>query len=212
MIGKAPSGKSMPHERAWDPGPASRDHPAPAAVELAEQALVRQIAERQVTAFDALFRCYHPRLARFINRVTLRPGLVDELINDTMFVVWNRAATYNGQSKVSTWVFAIAYRKALKALQGLDEPVADDLAHLRPSEEAGPQEQREQQELRATLRRALDALSADQRAVVDLTYFHGADYREIAEIVDCPVATVKTRMFHARRRLRALLSSLEDWR
>jgi RNA polymerase sigma-70 factor, ECF subfamily len=181
-------------------------------VELAEQSLVRQIAERSLAAFDALYRCYYQRLARFLNRVTLRPVLVDELVNDTMFVVWNRAAKYNGQSKVSTWVFAIAYRKALKALEALEEPIEDDDADLRLSEEAGPEELRVRQELRTTLRRALDELSADHRAVVDLTYFHGANYREIAQIVDCPVATVKTRMFHARRRLRALLpGSLEDW-
>ncbi|HEU5296336.1 MAG TPA: sigma-70 family RNA polymerase sigma factor [Burkholderiaceae bacterium] len=196
-------------QQAW---PDETSPQGPSAIELAERCLVRRIAERSLPAFDALYRDYHARLARFLERVTLRAVPVDELINDTMLVVWNRAATYNGQCKVSTWVFAIAYRKALKALKGVDEPVADDGAHLRPSDEAGPEEQRGQRELRAALLRAFDGLSADQRAVVDLTYFHGADYREIAQIVDCPVATVKTRMFHARRRLRALLSgSLEDW-
>ena len=55
-------------------------------------------------------------------------------------------------------------------------------------------------------------LSADHRAVVDLTYFHGMGYREIAEVVDCPVDTVKTRMFYARRRLKQALSgALADW-
>ena len=196
-------------QQAWRDEPSP---PGPSAVELAERRLVRQIAERSLPAFDALYRGYHARLARFLDRVTLRTGVVDELINDTMLVVWNRAATYNGQCKVSTWVFAIAYRKALKALKSADEPVADDGVHLRPSDEAGPEQQQGQRELRTALLSALDGLSADQRAVVDLTYFHGADYREIAHIVDCPVATVKTRMFHARRRLRALLpGSLEDW-
>ena len=123
------------------------DDPLPptlGAVELAERTLVRRIAERSLPAFDALYRGYHARLARFLERVTLRAAPVDELINDTMLVVWNRAATYNGQCKVSTWVFAIAYRKALKALKGIDPPVADEGAHLRASDEAGPEEQREQ--------------------------------------------------------------------
>jgi RNA polymerase sigma-70 factor (ECF subfamily) len=66
--------------------------------------------------------------------------------------------------------------------------------------------------IRDALTRAMGELSTDQRAVVDLTYFHGLGYRDIAEIVGCPVDTVKTRMFHARRRLKqALPGTLTDW-
>jgi len=145
--------------------------------ELAERRLIGQIAARQLPAFDTLYRCYHPRLTRFLDRMTRRPGLVEEIMNDTMFVVWNRAESYNGQSKVSTWIFAIAYRKALKALQRLDEPVDDQEADLQASDEPGPEQQLEQQQMNALLLEALASLSAEQRAVVDLTYFHGADYR-----------------------------------
>lgn len=181
-------------------------------VELAEQRLLGRIASRQLLAFEALYRNYHPRLARFLDRMTRRPGLVDELLNDTMLVIWNRANTFNGTSKVSTWIFAIAYRKALKALQRLDEPVQDEDEEQHASDEPGPEQRVAQQQLHAALLHALDALSAEHRAVVDLTYFHGADYREIAQIVGCPVDTVKTRMFHARRRLKTLLAGrLEDW-
>jgi RNA polymerase sigma factor (sigma-70 family) len=180
--------------------------------ELVEQRLVGQIAARNLPAFDALYRCYYPRLTRFLDRMTRRPSMVEEVLNDTMFVVWNRADSYNGQSKVSTWIFAIAYRKAGKAMQRLDEPVEDEDAELQVSEVPGPEQRLGQQQMNELLQDALGALSAEHRAVVDLTYFHGADYREIAQIVDCPVATVKTRMFHARRRLKALLGGrLEDW-
>jgi len=79
-------------------------------------------------AFEQLYRAYHPRLTRFLERLTRRPGLVGELLNDTMLVVWNRAGTYNGRCQVSTWIFAIAYRKAMKALQRWDEPVGDAAA------------------------------------------------------------------------------------
>jgi len=190
--------------------PQARDMASPA--ELAERRLIGLIATKHLPAFDTLYRCYHPRLTRFLNRLTHRPGLVEEIMNDTMFVVWNRAESYNGQSKVSTWIFAIAYRKALKALQRLDEPVEDEGTDLQMSDEPGPEQQLGQQQVNELLLGALDSLSAEHRAVVDLTYFHGADYREIAQIVDCPVATVKTRMFHARRRLKALLAGrMEDW-
>jgi RNA polymerase sigma factor (sigma-70 family) len=147
--------------------------------------------------------------------VTRRPALVGELLNDTMLVVWNRASTYNGRSTVSTWIFAIAYHKALKALCRWDEPVPEDPGQGEDDgapADSGPEQLLAQSQLRAALAWALGELPAQQRAVVDLTYFHGIGYREIGEIVGCPVDTVKTRMFYARRRLKALLASrLEDW-
>lgn len=164
------------------------------------------IAAGQMRAFELLYRAYHPRLTRFLERMTRRPGMVEELLNDTMMVVWRRAATFNGQSKVSTWVFAIAYRKALKALHQVDDAVESDGHDERAAaSDDEPEHRLGQRQLHAVLMRALQGLSAEHRAVVDLTYFHGMGYREIAEVVDCPVDTVKTRMFHARRRLRLML-------
>ena len=64
----------------------------------------------------------------------------------------------------------------------------------------------QQQETRASVARALAALSIPHRAVLELCYFEGRSCAEIAEIMQCPVSTVKTRMFHARRRLRALMA------
>ena len=142
-----------------------------------------------------------------------RPQLVEEVLNDTMLVVARNAHKYNHASKVSTWIFAIAYRKALKALQRLDEPMAEeDWPPEAASSEPGPEQQAGRGELLAALGRSLGSLSAEHRAVVELAYFNDLGYREIAEIVDCPVDTVKTRMFHARRRLKLLLAGqLEDW-
>jgi RNA polymerase sigma factor (sigma-70 family) len=202
----------MLRRRSDDGGPLTQPEAVVSACELAEQHLIGQVAARQVLAFEALYRSYHPRLTRFLDRMTRRPELVDEVLNDTMFVVWNRADSFNGQCKVSTWIFAIAYRKALKALHRLDEPIDDENAEQRASSEPGPEQRVGQQQLHDALVCALDALSVEHRAVVELTYFHDAGYREIAQIVDCPVDTVKTRMFHARRRLKILLSGgVGDW-
>ena len=198
---------SMPLDaaRTQDEGAALADR--------AEAGLVRRTADGELQAFEQLYRTYHPRLTRFLDRLTRRPALVGELLNDTMLVVWNRAGTYNGQSKVSTWIFAIAYRKAMKALSRLDEPMPDEPDDDQPAPpESGPEFHAAQSQIRAVLVEALGHLSFEQRAIVHLTYFHGIGYREIGEIVGCPVDTVKTRMFHARRRLKTLLAGrLEDW-
>ena len=194
----------------------SRTEPDPAAAvdtaERAETRLLAAVAAGERAAFEALYRAYQPRLTRFLGRMTRRPALVEEVLDDTMLVVWRHAGRFNGGSKVSTWIFAIAYRTALKALQRLDEPVEDGAAETRAATGPGPEQRADEGRLRDALRRALAALPAAQRAVVELTYFHDIGYREIAAIVDCPVDTVKTRMFHARRRLRALLAGRrEDW-
>jgi RNA polymerase sigma-70 factor (ECF subfamily) len=174
--------------------------------------LVGRIVRRDRRAFEELYRAYQPRLSRFLLSMLRRASLVEEVLDDTMLVVWTSPDRYNGQSKVSTWIFAIAYRKALKALRRVDEPIEDRDAEQRPSLEAGPEQMLGRSQVRELLVRAMGELSPDHRAVVDLTYFHEIGYREIAELMDCPVDTVKTRMFHARRHLRRKLAGeLEDW-
>lgn len=174
--------------------------------------LLGRIRQQDSRAFEQLYRAYHPRLSRFLSNILRRAPVVEEVLNDTMLVVWTHSDRYNGKSKVSTWIFAIAYRKALKALRRADEPVEDKQAESRPSLEPGPEQQLGAREVQTVLLKAIGELSADHRAVVDLTYFHEAGYREIAEIMDCPVDTVKTRMFHARRHLKNRLSGrLVDW-
>ena len=176
-----------------------------------EVALVGRVASADGVAFEALYRCYYPRLRRFLEQVTRRPQLVEEILNDTMLVVWCKAHTYNRHSKVSTWIFAIAFRKALKALKHIDDAVDFDPEEVASPVESGPEGELLRQELHVLLSHAMSALSAEHRAVIELTYYEGCAYREIAEIMGCPVDTVKTRMFHARRRLRALLAGrVED--
>ena len=177
------------------------------AVEPADEpALVARVAQGERGAFEALYRCFYPRLGRFLERMTRRPQLVEELVNDTMMVVWRKAHTYNRNSKVSTWIFAIAYRKALKALKRLDDPVDRDPEEEPGELQAGPEGQLLGQEQRVLLGHAVATLPAEQRAAIELTYFHGCAYREIADIMGCPVDTVKTRMYHARRKLKGLLA------
>lgn len=168
--------------------------------------IARMAATKDLRAFEQLYRIYHPRLTRFLSNILRRPQLVEEALNDALMVVWRRPESYNGTSKVSTWIFAIAYRVALKARSRMDEPVDDPMAEARPSLEAGPEQEFSRRQTQEMLATAMGQLSAEHRAVVDLTYFHEAGYREIAEILDCPVGTVKTRMHHARGRLKAMLA------
>jgi RNA polymerase sigma-70 factor (ECF subfamily) len=172
-----------------------------------EAALVARVAAREQTAFAELYGIYRRRLARFLSRFLASPDTIDEVINDVMFVVWQNAPGFELRSKVSTWIFGIAWRKALKALERQQRNVAPQES----TEEIGrPDEAASALETREWLSRALDRLVPNQRLVVELTFFAGCSYQEIAEIADCPVNTVKTRMFHARHRLRDILVSLDS--
>jgi RNA polymerase sigma factor (sigma-70 family) len=179
---------------------------------LDEAGLIRRIAAGEPRAFETLYRLYHPRLSRFLTNILRRPHLVEEALNDTLMVIWRRPESFNGASKVSTWIFAIAYRTALKALSRLDDAREDVDAERRPSPDAGPEQALGDRQVQTLLLKAMDSLSPDHRVVVDLTYYHEAGYREIAEIMGCPVGTVKTRMFHAKQRLKDMLDGqLADW-
>ena len=175
--------------------------------EAGEAQLVARIAQGDRAAFQTLYRLYFPRLARFLDRMVRNPALLEEIINDTLMVVWQKAATYDHSCKVSTWVFAIAYRQGLKAVNGADGPVESDFS-LHPGDASHePENALGQQQRQQDIQRALASLSFEQRTVMNLTYYHDMGYQEIADTMGCPVNTVKTRMFHARQRLRAMLST-----
>ena len=182
----------------------------PSAVD--EATLVARIAGRDAAAFDLLYRGYRPRLRRFVERVTRRPQIVDEVLDDTMLIVWRKAGSYKLRSKVSTWIFGIAYRRALKALKRLDDPVEAEVSERSDLDAAGPEDTVLAREERVRIAKALRALSAEHRAVIELTYYEGHSCADIAEVMRCPVNTVKTRMFYARRRLRMLLADVAEER
>lgn len=189
--------------------PHREDQTGTASGELRLLALLRS---GDLRAFETLYRLFQPRLSRFVTHLVRRAATVEEVVNDTMMVLWDKPDSFQGQSKLSTWLFAIAYRKAIRARLNEDEPVDDGTAADLPDDEAVPDRDFARKRAAILLRRAIDDLSPDHRAVVHLTYFQEASYREIADIMGCPTDTVKTRMFHARRHLKQKLDGeLADW-
>jgi RNA polymerase sigma factor (sigma-70 family) len=178
----------------------------------AEAQLMERIRARDIDAFEELYRGYYDRLSRFLLKRIHRPHLVEEVLNDTLMVVWNRPDSFKGDSKLSTWIFAIAYRKSMKALRNHQDPIEDEEAEARASPDPSPEDRFGRTRNKALLQQAMAELSPEHRQVLELTYFAEIGYQEISEIMSCPVGTVKTRMFHARRQLRRRLAGgLSDW-
>lgn len=168
-----------------------------------ELELLRQVAAGDRTAFKELYLIYHRRLARFLMRMTSRHDLIEEVINDTLWTVWLKAGDFRGDSLVSTWIVGITYRRALKALRrhGTARPMLLEEVAVAPDAQL-------EDENRQWLGQALAELPLEQRMVMEFSYLLGHSCEEIAQIMQCPVNTVKTRMFHAREKLRRSLPRL----
>lgn len=174
--------------------------------------LIEQLRLGNLEVFEAMYKAYRPKLRSFIRGIVPNEQAVDEVFDDVMMVVWNKIKDFEGRSKLSTWVYGIAYRRALKERgKRIDEaPVEeiDEAANADPDAEQPFDAIRVKNRIRA----ALDKLPTDQGSVVRLAYFEGLSYRDIGAVLDCPEDTVKTRMFHARKKLKtALGGTLADW-
>jgi RNA polymerase sigma-70 factor (ECF subfamily) len=172
----------------------------------AETALLRRVALRDRAAFQELYLIYHRRLARFLLRLTNRHDLIEEIINDSLWVVWRNAGTFRGQSTISTWIMGIAYRRALKTLRmrRAKEWFIDLVAQL-PTTAVDSSDDTVNSDW---LAQALDELPLEQRSAMELAYLYGHSCEEIAAIMECPINTVKSRMFQARHKLQSILPRL----
>ena len=175
-------------------------------------ALIRSIARRDREAFETLYYRYAPRLGRYAMRLLQQRESVDEVINDTMLVVWQNAERFDPEiSRPSTWLFGIAHHKILKRLSQSHSPGEalpfDEDAEDQPDAPAAPDPEQTVmgRQLGAALADGLALLSPDHRAVIELAFCENYSYQEIAAVTGCPVNTVKTRMFHARKRLARFL-------
>jgi RNA polymerase sigma-70 factor (ECF subfamily) len=173
-----------------------------------ERRLVELIGGGDKRAFAALFEVYGPRIFRYAVRLIGDTGKAEEVTNDTMMEVWKSAARFEGRSSVSTWIIGIARHLALNSIRGKRLPtVAVEAAAEVADDDPGADAAHDYDALKRTLRSALGKLTPEHRDVIELTFFHGHSYEEIASIVGCPENTVKTRMFHAKKQLKSLLGA-----
>jgi RNA polymerase sigma-70 factor (ECF subfamily) len=163
-----------------------------------DAALLARVVARDIAAMREIYDRYYGRVRRFLGRrLTPRPELMEEVVNDTFMAVWTSAHQFRGEAQVSSWILGIAHRRGLKRLvaesraQRMMRRAAEDFAEL---VEDAPQMER-------WLSEALTALPAKQRVALELAHVGGLSCEEISAVMRCPVGTVKTRIFHGRRSL-----------
>jgi RNA polymerase sigma-70 factor (ECF subfamily) len=164
--------------------------------------LIRRIAEGDQLAMRTLFGRHRVPLYRWLLRLVGDEALAEDLLSDVFLDVWRQAAAFEARSSVSTWLLAIARYKALSARRRRTDVELDETIASRVADPADDPEVVLQKKNRAELlRHSLARLSPEHGEVIDLVYFHGKSVKEVAEIVGIATATVKTRMFYARKKL-----------
>ncbi len=187
-------------------------------------ALLKRIATKDRKAFEEFYYLYAEGFGRFLMKMLKQHEWVDEAVNDVMLTIWQTADRYDPEKgRLSTWLFGIAHNKGLKQLERNgryreesleDYPVEADSDEVAvdvsygsaiPSN-SGPEREVMGWELGDALSLAFEKLSPDHQAVIELCFTEDFTYQEIADIMGCPLNTVKTRLFHARKRLAEMLA------
>jgi RNA polymerase sigma-70 factor, ECF subfamily len=175
---------------------------------LSDEVLIGRIANGDRLAMQVLYARHHVRVFRFVLRLVREEATAEDLISEVFLDVWRQAGRFEGRSAVSTWLLAIARFKALTVLRRKPEQEMDeDTAAAIEDTSDTPDVTLEKKEKSEVIRQCLTSLSAEHREIIDLVYYHEKSVEEVAEIVGIPQATVKTRMFYARKKLAELLKA-----
>jgi len=175
------------------------------------QLLVR-IGREDQAAFRQLYKAFSQRVYAYLLNMLNDPGRAEEVLADTLYEVWRHPQRFRGESKFSTWLIGIARRKALMVFRARrPDEVHDDLEDIAETtasdapdgfaELAGKQR-------REGVQHCMSKLSDKHRECLHLVFFEGMGLAEVAEVQNCPEGTVKTRLFHARQKIRNCLQAL----
>ena len=171
-----------------------------------DEVLIGNIANGDRLAMQVLFARHHVRVYRFVLRLVRNKAKAEDLISEVFLDVWRQAGKFEGRSSASTWMLSIARFKALSALRKRTEEELDEATAGAIEDQADdPEVSLAKKDKANVLRQCLSKLSVEHREVVDLVYYHEKSVEEVAGIVGIPEATVKTRMFYARRKLSEFL-------
>ncbi|MDH4198604.1 MAG: RNA polymerase sigma factor [Candidatus Aminicenantes bacterium] len=176
-----------------------------------DNALMRSVIQGDLDKLGLLFGRYHRALFAYFYRFSFDAGLSEDFVQNVFYRILKYRKNYRLDGRFSTWLFQLArnvrydhYRKS----RGV-RFTNDDVQNLEIPADENPVRTLENQERAAVLRKALDALSPEQREVIVLSRYHGLKYREIAAILKCTENTVKARTFRAVEKLRRIYGARE---
>ena len=192
----------------------------------ADAPLVERVKQGDVKAFEMLVVKYQRRIERLVGRMVRDVDLVPDIAQETFIRAYRALPQFRGDSAFYTWLYRIAVNTAKKALMelkrdplvtesaraGRDEDDDSPRVENEPSDSATPEALLASKQIAAAVNFAVEALSEDLRQAITLREIDGLSYEEIAEIMNCPIGTVRSRIFRAREAIAARLRPLLDTR
>ena len=177
------------------------------------QSVLNQIAQGNDKAMEVLYRHYHAALFAYIRHIVTLDEAAEEIVHDTFMVIHSKPLAYNGDSKFSTWLCGIAKNKAADWWRATGRQQKKELKmeelHATMEDTAGLSwtvtEHYEKRELSKVIQGCLDKLPDKQREAAYWTYYRDCRVSEVALIAECPENTIKTRLLHARNKIRDCL-------
>ncbi len=173
--------------------------------------LIRAVASGDRQALEDMYTRHGQSLLHYLLHFTSDMGIAEELLQDTFMAVWQNARTYRGDARLRTWLFGIARRRAGKRLRR-SEPLWAEMAELEdlPAPDLEPEPALLSSVAREEVTHALGQLMPAHREILLLIFVYDLSYAEIAEILEVPLGTVKSRLWHAKRCLRTILKAREE--
>ncbi|MBA2962077.1 MULTISPECIES: RNA polymerase sigma factor [Ramlibacter] len=175
------------------------------------QLLVR-IGHEDQAAFRQLYKAFSRKVYAYVLNMLNDHARAEEVVADTLYEVWRQPQRFRGDSQFSTWLIGIARRKALMVYRARrpDEVHADldDIAETTASESADGYAELADKQRREGVQHCMGKLSDEHRECLHLVFYEGMGLAEVAQVQNCPEGTVKTRLFHARQKIRNCLQAL----
>ena len=174
--------------------------------------LLDRVRQADEAAFRELYRAFSRRLYAYVLRQLSDPAQAEEIVADTLYEVWRQPAKFRGDSQFSTWLIGIARNKVLMAFRSRKpdsqhEDIAD-VAETLAADDPSAFELLAQQQRQEGVRHCMERLSDEHRECIHLVFYEGMALAEVASVQSCPENTVKTRLFHARQKLKNCLKML----
>ena len=174
--------------------------------------LIRRMAAEDENAMREIYAAYGQRLFAYALRLTNDHAAAEDVTQETLVVAWRTAEKFRGEGRIITWLLGIVHHAAMKTLRHRTESL-ETIEEIVSEKNASPEEQAQAEEVKRWIRKGLQDLSTEHRAVLELVFYQGLTLNEVAEVCQCPLGTVKSRLNYARQHLRGVLSrNEENWR
>lgn len=156
-----------------------------------------------------LYARYGQRLYAFALRLTNDPAAAEDVTQNTLVIAWRTARSFRGDGRLIAWLLGIVHHTAMKAMRPGSSSAGEVLEETIADAGLLPEDHTQAEETRRWVQEGLRTLSPEHRAVLELVFYQGLSLSEIAEVLDCPLGTVKSRLSYARGQLRGVLARSE---